>query len=144
MQPHMTNIWKPISGNSNEDFGRKLDYGYMLYYVWKAWYTQDQCIQSTVDGVANPTHAWTVIEGLLFCRGRAGPVIITVLKTRALGAILIICQDSILLFFFGLHNRLWVSVGPSLIRLRVPEWANLTPDWPQSAVHAKRVCDTRE
>lgn len=49
------------------------------------------------------------------------------------------------LFFFGLRYRLWVSIGPSLIRLRrcVLEWANLTPDWPRRneacAVHAVKI-----
>jgi len=61
----MTNIWSPISGNSNEDLDENWITGVLkahemvhtTYYVLR--------IQST-DGVANPTHAWTGIEGLLF------------------------------------------------------------------------------
>lgn len=58
IQPHKFILWRlfwrPISVNSNKDLAKNWITG-----VLKAYY-----IQST-DGVANPTHAWTGIEGLL-------------------------------------------------------------------------------
>jgi len=146
MQRPYNIIWQiflsPISGNSNEDLHENWITGVLrmhnifeivhiicLLYVVR-------CIQST-DGVANPTHAWTDIEGLLYMCLQMTCWAGNNNSVKIPGSW---CDFNNMPRFFWLHNRLWVSVGPSLIRLHVPEWANLTPDWPQSAAtkcHAK-------
>lgn len=91
---YMKNIWNPISENSNED----LDENYWITGVLKAYEMVHIHYTHSIDRRCGKSHArmnryWRII---MCCRGHAGPVIITVLKSRVLGAILIICRD-----FFG-------------------------------------------
>lgn len=127
MKPYMTNIWSPISGNSNEDLHENWITGVLNAYemvhtlyafnrptVWQIPRTHEQTLK---DYYVLQRTCWASNNNSVKIPGSW-------------------CDFNNMPRFFWLHNRLWVSVGPSLIRLHVPEWANLTPDWPQSAVHA--------
>lgn len=95
----------PISGNSNEDLHENWITGVLrmhnifeivhiiyAYCMWCAAFNRP-----TVWQIPR-THEQTLKDYYILCacRWRAGPAIITVLKSRVLGAISIICRD-----FFG-------------------------------------------
>lgn len=97
---------RPISANSDEDF----DKNWITTLLRCAHVRNDTNtpVVRLADGAARQiprTHEQALKDYYPRGGGRAGLVIITVLKTRALGAILIICRDFIIyyvLFFFFL------------------------------------------
>jgi hypothetical protein len=140
MRPYTTNIWRPISRNSNEDLDENwitnvLRVYEKLHSICRRWYGKSH---------ARMNRHWRII---ICCRGRAEPVIITVLKTRALGAILIIFLDFyfIIFFFFWVTQSFvgfrWTELN-SIMRPGMSKFdTRLTT---KRSVRGKRVCDTRK